>query len=96
MQSAFLGIFSYENWFDLPPTRYSGKGLIPTHLIIYMGVSAVKWGMLAKLDPAFPTELLFLISVWSCFIHAESVKFPNMPGSRVADEEYFLELTGVW
>ena len=61
--------------------RDSDKDLIPTHLIIYMGVSAMKWGMLVKLDPAFLAELLFLIPVWSCFIHAESAKFPNMPGS---------------
>ena len=42
--------------------RDSDKDLIPTHLIIYMGVSAMKWGMLVKLDPAFPTELQFLNS----------------------------------
>lgn len=61
--------------------RDSDKDLIPTHLIIYMGVSAMKWGMLVKLDPAFLAELLFLIPVWSWFIHAESAKSPNMPGS---------------
>jgi len=76
--------------------RDSDKDLIPTHLIIYMGVSAMKWGMLVKLDPAFLAELLFLIPVWSCFIHAESAKFPNMPGSWGAGGEYFLEVTGLW
>jgi hypothetical protein len=55
-------------------------------------VSAVKLGIVGKLDFGFLAEWQFFFPVWSCFIHAESPMFPNMPGSRDTEGEYFLEL----
>jgi hypothetical protein len=50
----------------------------------------VNLGMMGKCDPAFLAEWLFLFPVWYCFIHAQSAKFPNLPGSGDTDGNIFL------